>query len=105
MPRSSKSANVDPRLLSAGLRSLARIAAYIVITMTAMSAGSAQDSTKDLLAAQLRDQGYRCDKPLSADRDSSRSRPGEAVWLLKCATETYRLTLIPDMAARVERLN
>ena len=77
----------------------------VAFVVAAMSAASAQEATKDLLAVQIRDQGYSCNKPVSAQRDVSRSRPGEAVWLLKCTTETYRLRLIPDMAARVERLN
>jgi hypothetical protein len=56
------------------------------------------------LAAQVRLQGYRCDEPLSATRDAARSKPNEAVWVLKCANVSYRLTVIPNMAAKVERL-
>jgi len=105
MPRNAKSASLDPQLFTAGLRSRFAVTAYVGIAVTAMSAGSAQDATKDSLAAQIRSQGYSCDKPVRAERDSSASRPDQAVWLLKCETETYRLRLIPDMAARVERLN
>jgi hypothetical protein len=56
------------------------------------------------LAAQLRLQGYRCDEPLSAARDAALSKPNEAVWVLKCANASYRLSVIPNMAAKVERL-
>jgi hypothetical protein len=67
---------------------------------------SAQEATKDDLAAQIRQQGYRCHKAINAHRDRARSRPDEAVWTLKCDKgDVYRLRLIPDMAARVERLN
>lgn len=104
-PRRSMSASVDPCLFAAASRSLFTVTVHVVLAVTAMNTGAAQDATKDLLAVQIRDQGYSCDKAVSAQRDVSRSRPGEAVWLLKCATETYRLRLIPDMAARVERLN
>ena len=58
----------------------------------------------ETLAAQVRLQGHRCDEPLSATRDTALSKPNEAVWVLKCANASYRLTLIPNMAARVERL-
>jgi hypothetical protein len=58
-----------------------------------------------LLASQLRDQGYRCEDPASAARDATLSRPDEAVWIVKCQNATYRMRLVPDMAARVEQLN
>jgi hypothetical protein len=58
----------------------------------------------ETLAAQVRLQGHRCDEPLSATRDTASSKPNEAVWVLKCANATYRLTVIPNMAAKVERL-
>jgi hypothetical protein len=105
MPSSATLASVDPHLFAAASRSLFAVTVQVAIAITALSPGSAQEATKDLLAAQIRDQGYSCDKPVSAQRDLSRSRPGEAAWVLKCASETYRLRLIPDMAARVERLN
>ena len=58
----------------------------------------------ETLAAQVRLQGHRCDEPLSATRDTALCMPNEAVWVLKCANASYRLTLIPNMAAKVERL-
>ena len=58
----------------------------------------------ETLAAQVRLQGHHCNEPLSATRDTELSKPNEAVWVLKCANATYRLMLIPNMAAKVERL-
>jgi hypothetical protein len=58
----------------------------------------------ETLAAQVRLQGHRCDEPLSATRDTALSKPNEAVWVLKCANASYRLSVIPNMAAKVERL-
>ena len=75
-----------------------------MVGATAVQSVSAQEPTKDLLAAQIRDQGYRCNTPLSANRDVRRSRPDEAAWVLRCKNATYRLRLVPDMAARVQRL-
>jgi hypothetical protein len=74
-----------------------------VSSSLALSA-SAQEPTRDLLAVQLREQGYRCAKPASAHRDLARSKPDEAVWVLRCENNSYRIRLTPDMAAHVQRL-
>lgn len=60
--------------------------------------------TPDLLASQIRDQGFACDTPKSAEREVKTSKPNEAVWILKCENDTYRMTIVPDMAAKVEKL-
>jgi len=65
---------------------------------------AAGEEPKDTIAAQIRIQGFACDKPQSAVRDAKRSKPDEAVWVLKCSNAAYRVRLIPDMAAKVERL-
>jgi hypothetical protein len=80
------------------------VTVQFVISIAAIQSLSAQEPTKNLLAAQIRDQGYPCSKPLNANRDLKRSRPDEAVWVLQCQNGTYRLRLVPDMAARVQRL-
>jgi hypothetical protein len=72
----------------------------IGLILTAAHAETAASS----LAAQLRRQGHACDRALSAVRDRSRSKPDEAVWVVRCGNATYRLRLIPHQAARVERL-
>jgi hypothetical protein len=68
------------------------------------SAHAAEETTRGMLAAQIRMQGFACDKPLSAMRDAKRSKPDHAVWVLKCSNATYRISRIPDMAAKVEQL-
>ena len=65
----------------------------------------AQDTPPEVLASQLRLQGYRCEAPITAQRDAQLSRPDEAAWILKCANASYRIRLMPDMAARIERLD
>lgn len=62
----------------------------------------AQESPKDVIAAHLRTQGYKCDAPKSATHDAAASRPDEAVWIIRCENARYRVRLIPDMAAKVE---
>lgn len=63
------------------------------------------ENPKDDIAAQIRAQGYACDQPQSATRDPQASKPNEEVWILRCEGASYRVRLIPDMAARVERIN
>ena len=65
----------------------------------------AGQSPKVDIAAQIRAQGYACDQPQSATKDAQASKPDEEVWLLRCEGASYRGRLIPDMAARVERID
>jgi hypothetical protein len=64
----------------------------------------AAERPQTMLSAQIRTQGFTCDKALGATRDKKRSRPDRAVWVLKCTNATYRVTRTPDMAAKVEPL-
>jgi hypothetical protein len=41
---------------------------------------------------------------MTARRDVRTSRPDSAVWVLKCRNATYRVRLVPDMAARIVKL-
>jgi hypothetical protein len=65
----------------------------------------AEEISAEIIAAQIRDQGYACNKALSTERDEKLSKPDEAVWILKCENGSYRVRLIPDMAAKVEKLD
>ena len=84
-----------------------------VILMSALSAESgtgqpriaSEEMPGDSLAIQLHRQGYRCDAPVAAERDAGRSKPDEPVWVLKCANGSYRMRLVPHMAAVVEPLD
>jgi hypothetical protein len=62
------------------------------------------ETSANIVSDQIRRQGYACDEPRQAERDREASRPNLTVWILTCGNATYRVTLIPDMAARVERL-
>lgn len=73
-----------------------------VTGVTASWAQAAEETVQGMLAAQIRLQGFACDKPLSAVKDAAESRPDHAVWLLKCSNATYRVSRVPDMAAKVE---
>jgi hypothetical protein len=67
-------------------------------------AQTASGAPKDMLAAQIRSQGFACDKPQRATRDAKRSKPDHEVWVLKCENAIYRVGRYPDMAAKVEQL-
>lgn len=59
---------------------------------------------KEVISAQIRKQGFACDRPVSAEPDRERSKANETVWLLNCGNATYRVRLIPRRAAGVERI-
>jgi hypothetical protein len=80
------------------------VAAQAAASVAAAQSISSQQAPKDLIAAQIRDQGFVCMKPISVKRDLARSKPDEAVWLLRCENNSYRIRLVPDMAAHVTRL-
>lgn len=69
------------------------------------SAQDAEAISSDILAAQIRSQGFKCDTPQSARRDPQAQRPDQAVWTLKCKNGSYRVRLVPDQAAKVEALD
>lgn len=62
------------------------------------------ETVQNMLAAQIRIQGYACDQAVGAVLDKKRSRPDHDVWVLKCSNATYRVSRAPDMAAKVETL-
>ena len=75
------------------------------LALAGASVQAAEESVQNMLAAQIRTQGFTCDKALGARRDAKRSRPDHAVWVLKCSNADYRVSRYPDMAAKVEPLH
>lgn len=89
------------------MRNSSLFTASAVIAVLVSSGASAQSGTEppvDLLAAQLRTQGYDCDTPESARPDASASKPNERVWIVRCKGVDYRMTVVPDMAAKIEKI-
>jgi hypothetical protein len=64
-----------------------------------------EERPAEIIAAQIRMQGFRCDNPTGAKHELKLSKPNEQVWVMRCANATYRVTLIPDLAAHVVRLD
>jgi hypothetical protein len=75
-------------------------------TDTTLSADAqAQDeSPANIIAVQIRKQGFPCDKPQSAEKDTEADRPDLPVWKLNCGNAIYRVRLVPNMAAKVEKI-
>jgi hypothetical protein len=69
------------------------------------SAQAGERMSAEIIAVQIRIQGYDCDRPLSAERDKKMSKPHAVAWILRCENATYRVRLIPKMAAKAERLD
>ncbi|MEK9281784.1 MULTISPECIES: hypothetical protein [unclassified Bradyrhizobium] len=65
------------------------------------SAQAAEETVQTMLAAQIRTQGFTCEKALGATKDAKRSKPDHDVWVLKCSNANYRVSRAPDMAAKV----
>lgn len=79
-------------------------ALFLVVSVVATNASAAGKLAATDLAAQVRTQGFPCDKPQGAERNDNTSRPNEEVWVLTCENASYRMTVVPDMAARIEKI-
>lgn len=67
------------------------------------SPADAAEVPKEIIAAQIRKQGYDCVNPTSAVRDGE-TPLDDTRWILHCEGVSYRVTLVPDLAAMVEKL-
>lgn len=76
----------------------------VLISVLSGAPQAAAETPQTMLAAQVRIQGYTCDKALGATRDNKRSRPDLAAWILRCSNATYRVMRAPDMAATIQPL-
>ena len=90
------------------MRPIYPISLLLIVTAVAAigwpRAVGAQGGPTEIIAAKIRGQGYACDSPQSAERDATASTANEVVWMLRCQNASYRVTLIPIMAAKVEKV-
>ena len=88
------------------MRPIYPICVSLVVTAAAVigwpQTGGAQGAPTDIIATKIRGQGYACESPQSAERGATASTANEVVWTLRCQNASYRVTLIPNMAAKVE---
>ena len=78
--------------------------AVLAFSIPAQAQKAQVEAPQAELAAQVRIQGFVCDKALGATRDKKRSKPDYAVWVLKCSNAVYRVSRAPDMLAKIEPL-
>jgi hypothetical protein len=84
------------------LRLVRRSARGVAAVALLAGPAAAQEKPAEIIAAHIRTQGYACENALAAQRNRKASRPNETVWILRCSNGTYRVRLVPDMAASVE---
>lgn len=60
------------------------------------------ETSLDILAVRVREQGHACDTPIKAEREQRASKPMATVWVLQCSNASYRVVLHPDMGAQIE---
>ncbi|MGH6941742.1 hypothetical protein [Hypericibacter sp.] len=84
------------------------IAALFLLPTVALAAETPDESqpvrARSILADQVREQGHACSNAIEAHRDPELSRPDMPVWILSCSNATYRISVRPDMAARIETI-
>ncbi len=87
-----------------GPRRLLSAAVPILIALGVMAgdAMAQEEAPLEILAVRVREQGFPCDRPVSAERDQSASRPLSTVWFLDCSNGRYRVVLHPDMGAEIQ---
>lgn len=68
-------------------------------------AADPKEVSKDIIATQIRRQGFECKNPQKAERDQTTGNPDDPTWTLTCENAVYRVHLIPNMAADVEVLS
>lgn len=81
------------------------LALNAVDSAVAPVAQAEDEAPAEIIAVQIRKQGYECGNAESARRDPAASKPDEPVWILKCNNASYRVRLIGNMADHVERLD
>jgi hypothetical protein len=96
--------NTREKIMRSSLALLALVAAATLVSPAAR-ADNGLEPPMDLLASQLRDQGFECKNPKKAKEEPKESAPHETVWLVDCDDASYRMTVVPDLAAKVQKLD
>jgi hypothetical protein len=89
------------------LFSISALGGSLILNAAGTSAADdAQSETPaNIIAAQIRKQGYVCNNPQPAVRDPQLSKPDLPVWILTCENATYRVRLVGNLTDRVEKLD
>lgn len=85
---------------------LLALAVLVLAPGVAVAQGDDDNAAKeaaDIVADQVRDQGNKCEDPVEAKAEQSED--GDSVWRLDCKNASYRVRLVPDMAASIEQID
>jgi len=98
--------NKNSRYLASARFCMPAIALLVVASMACSitTVSAADDPAAGIIAVQIREQGFPCNEAQSARHDLEASRPNEQVWILRCSNAAYRVRLVPNMAANVQRI-
>jgi hypothetical protein len=80
--------------------------AAVAAAISPCAALAAEDNKgqENIIAAQVRAQGYQCATPKAIKRDPEITLPGQIGWMLECEDAVYRVMLTPHKAAKIERV-
>jgi hypothetical protein len=81
------------------VRSLAGLACLALVSAPV---AAAQETSKAVVAAAVRDAGYECMKPSSVKRDPKATSADEKAWIIQCEKGGYRVKFTGDTGAKVE---
>lgn len=79
------------------------LAGALLCLTAAVTVAQDQNLPVDVIAAQIRHQGFECRDPVSTRRLDAQSRPDEPLYLITCAGESYRVRLIPHREAEISK--
>ena len=80
------------------------VLAALLTVASANAADPPPEAAAAIVAAAVRDHGFACDRPISAEREESVSQPDRPVWIIRCDNARYRVVFEGDTGARVTPL-
>jgi len=83
-------------------RACLALALLIIGAMVWADLGLSQEDPTDIVAAAVRQRGYQCDQPGSAQPDPDNTLPDEKAWIIRCENATFRVKFMGDTGPRVE---
>lgn len=69
------------------------------------SARAAPQGVEAIIAVDLRQKGYVCDKPERAERDPTETTPLQTAWVITCETGRYQVIFGRNRLSRVRRID
>ena len=80
------------------------LAGLLALSLIGADLALAQEDATDIVATAVREQGYACEDPETAQPDPQNSSPDEKAWTIRCGSDSYRVKFMGDEGAEVEPL-